>query len=136
MTRRHFAALTLGTGAATIVAIAQTSDEASQSGEAWLTLIDTQKYADSWKEASTYFRSRVPRDEWVSMVKGARMPLGNVNSRAVKNVTTKKSLPGAPDGEYTLIQYQTSYQNKASATETLTLMKDGGKWRVAGYFIN
>ena len=46
-----------------------------------------------------------------------------------------KSLPGAPDGEYAVLQYETSYQNKANAVETLTLMIDSGKWRSAGYYI-
>jgi uncharacterized protein DUF4019 len=77
----------------------------------------------------------VPRDQWVGMVKGVRGPLGSVKSRDVKTVTPAKSLPGAPDGDYTVIQYQTSYQNKADAVETLTLVNDSGNWRCAGYFI-
>lgn len=45
-------------------------------------------------------------------------------------------LPGAPDGEYAVIQFETSFANKKSAIETVTPMKDpDGKWRVSGYFI-
>ncbi len=134
MTRRTFAVGGLGSLCA-MAGLAQSSGEASKSGEVWLALIDNQKYADSWSEASSYFRSRVPREQWVDMVKGVRAPLGSVKSRALKNATPTKSLPGAPDGEYTVLQYQTSYQNKANAMETLTLMNDSGKWRSAGYFI-
>ena len=46
------------------------------------------------------------------------------------------SLPGAPDGEYVVIQMETSFENKASAVETITPMRDSdGEWRVAGYYI-
>ncbi len=46
------------------------------------------------------------------------------------------SLPGAPDGEYVVISYETSFTNKKSAIETVTPMLDkDGKWRVSGYFI-
>jgi hypothetical protein len=47
-----------------------------------------------------------------------------------------RSLPGAPDGEYVVIQFTTSFDGKAVATETVTPMKDpDGHWRVSGYYI-
>ncbi|HSR09450.1 MAG TPA: DUF4019 domain-containing protein [Bryobacteraceae bacterium] len=114
---------------------APVNDQASPSGEAWLKLVDGGKYADSWKEASSYFRSRVPEKTWVSMVQGVRAPLGSLVSRSQASVTFAKTLPGAPDGNYALMQFQTSFQKKTSAVETLTMMSDGDQWRVAGYFI-
>ena len=40
-------------------------------------------------------------------------------------------------GRYVIFQFDTSYENQASATETLSLIKDGDDvWRVAGYTIN
>ncbi len=127
--------LTAALAFATGIAVAQSTDDAQKSGEAWLSLIDNQKYADSWKDASSYFRMRVPEQQWVAMVKGVRGPLGSMKSRTVQSATATKSLPGAPDGDYVVIIFQASYQNKASAVETLTVMKDGGQWRSAGYFI-
>ncbi|MGH7422575.1 MAG: DUF4019 domain-containing protein [Candidatus Methylomirabilales bacterium] len=45
-------------------------------------------------------------------------------------------MPGAPDGHYVVIQYETSFEKKASAFETITPMREkDGKWRVAGYYI-
>jgi len=66
----------------------------------------------------------------------AREPLGKVLWRKVKSATYTKTLPGAPDGEYVVIQYDTSFEHKQSAVETITPMLDqDGKWRVSGYFI-
>ncbi len=43
---------------------------------------------------------------------------------------------GAPDGEYVVIQFETSFEHKRSAIETVTPMMDrDGKWRVSGYYI-
>jgi hypothetical protein len=45
-------------------------------------------------------------------------------------------LPGAPEGRYVVIQYETVFENKASAVETITPMLDpDGAWRVSGYLI-
>jgi hypothetical protein len=65
-----------------------------------------------------------------------RKPLGKTISRKLKNKIYATSLPGAPDGEYVVIQYETTFENKKSAIETITLMLDkDGKWRVSGYYI-
>ncbi len=78
---------------------APVNEQAASSGEAWLKLIDNGKYADSWKEASSYFRSRVPQKTWVSMVQGVRAPLGSLVSRSQPSVTFAKALPGLPGWE-------------------------------------
>ncbi|MBM4320898.1 MAG: DUF4019 domain-containing protein, partial [Deltaproteobacteria bacterium] len=53
----------------------------------------------------------------------------------LKSARYQTSLPGAPDGEYVVIQFESSFENKRSAIETITPMLDSGKWRVSGYFI-
>ena len=115
---------------------APANDQAGPSGLVWLKLLDGAKYADSWREASTYFRSRVPQKQWVNMVQGVRAPLGALVSRKQRGrIAFETTLPGAPDGNYAVIVFDTSFQNKASAMEQLTVMADGDKWRAAGYFI-
>ncbi len=65
-----------------------------------------------------------------------RKPLGQTVSRVLFSKRYHTSLPGAPDGEYVVIQFNTSFENKKSAIETVTPMKDeDGKWRVSGYYI-
>jgi hypothetical protein len=101
----------------------------------WLALVDEQKYGDSWNAASPYFRSQIAEAAWEQAIKAARGPLGAVTSRALSNDTRAASLPGAPDGDYEVLQYRSQFADKASAIETLTLMHDAGDWKVAGYFI-
>ncbi len=76
------------------------------------------------------------KEKWEQALEGVRPPLGKVLSRKVKSKQYATSLPGAPDGEYVVIQFETSFANKSTATETVTPMKDeDGKWRVSGYFV-
>jgi len=110
--------------------------EALAAAENWLALIDKGEYAESWKEAAEYFKTAISQNQWVSSLQAVRKPLGKLNSRTVKSKTYKTSLPGAPDGEYVVLQFTTSFENKKSALETVTPMKDkDGRWRVSGYFI-
>ena len=122
-----------------IATMAQTVDqetEAVTAAEGWLALVDAGKYGESWKAASGFFKIAVPQGEWEQSLKAVRSPLGKLVSRKLLSKTYMTSLPGAPDGEYLVIQFETSFQNKKSAIETITPMKEkDGKWRVSGYYI-
>ena len=107
------------------------------SATAWLALADGGKYTETWDQAAAYFKNALTKDRWVTSLKGGRTPLGKVLSRKLKSKMVTKSLPGAPDGEYVVIMYDTQFENKESAVETITPMLDkDGKWRVAGYLIH
>jgi Protein of unknown function (DUF4019) len=109
---------------------------AQKSAEAWLSLTDSGKYAESSQSASMLFRANVSQPQFVSALTGARQPLGKLLSRKLKSATYTKTLPGAPDGEYVVIQFDTSFADKATAVETITPMLDkDGQWRVSGYYI-
>lgn len=110
--------------------------EAVAEAEKWLSLIDGERYGESWKGTSEYFRNAVKPEQWEQSMQSARKPLGKIVSRRVKSTTYSTSLPGAPDGEYVVIQFETSFEKKKSAVETVTRMMDtDGRWRVSGYFI-
>ena len=110
--------------------------EAVRAAEAWLALVDAGKYAESWKTAAPYLKSVVKEKKWLATMAPVRNPLGKVISRKLKSSEFTRELPGAPDGEYVVIQFTTAFANKASAIETVTPMKDkDGQWRVSGYLI-
>src|SRR5215470_2117636 len=86
----------------------------------WLALIDDGNYSQSWSNASSFFRGAVTQKSWETSLRGLRNPLGKVVSRGVMKANETESLPGAPDGNYVVIQLETSFAAKASATETVT----------------
>lgn len=110
--------------------------KAVEAAKAWVALIDEGGYGESWDTAAVHFKNATAKDKWEQMLTAVREPLGKLVSREVKSKTYKKSLPGAPDGEYVVIQFTTSFENKISGIETVTPMLDrDGKWRVSGYYI-
>ncbi|CAB1081085.1 hypothetical protein D1AOALGA4SA_8743 [Olavius algarvensis Delta 1 endosymbiont] len=110
--------------------------EAVTAAQNWLALIDEGEYGESWEEAAVYFKNALSKEKWEQMLTAVRGPLGQLISRDLKSKTYKKSLPGAPDGEYVIIQFKTSFENKNSAVETITpMLDDDNEWRVSGYYI-
>jgi len=110
--------------------------EALMAASEWLSAIDGGNYADSWDDTSKYFQNSVEKNKWNDTLVAFRKPLGDVLSRKVTSKKYTTELPDAPDGEYVVIQYDTSFKNKASAVETVTpVLDEEGTWRVAGYFI-
>ena len=102
----------------------------------WLALVDGGSFAESWRQAAELFRRQLTSEQWESAVRSAREPLGRVVSRRLERSEESHSLPGAPDGDYVVLQYDTSFEKKKSAVETVTAMKEkNGEWRVAGYFV-
>ena len=104
--------------------------------EQWLLQVDAGKYESSWQAAALILRQAIPPEDWERSLKAARVPLGKLVSRKVKSATYLTTLPGAPDGEYVVIVFETSFENKKIAIETITPMREkDGQWRVSGYYI-
>jgi hypothetical protein len=121
---------------AAVAADAAKEKAAVSAAEKWLGLVDEGQYAESWKEAAEYFRNAVKQEQWEQSMQAARKPLGKLVSRQLKSATYQTTLPGAPDGEYVVIQFETAFENKKAAVETVTpMLHKDGQWRVSGYYI-
>ena len=139
MVRRIACLIAIGfifTGTTALAPNSKKESAALFAAKKWLSLVDKEEYAESWKEANEYFRHTVQPQLWVESLKALREPFGKLISRTVKTKVYKTALPGAPDGEYVVIEFKTSFEHKKTAVETVTPMlgKDG-VWRVAGYYI-
>jgi len=111
-------------------------DAAEAAAKSWLGLVDEGKYDASWDAAAKLFRGAVTKEQWRQSMAGARAPLGKLVSRKLKSREYQEKLPGAPDGKYVVIQFDTVFEHKSSAVETVTPMLDpDGHWRVSGYYI-
>ena len=102
----------------------------------WLAVVDAGDYPLSWRTAANLLQSSVTQPQWEIALQTSRLPLGSVKSRTVKAASYSRTLPFAPDGDYVLMEYETRFEYKPLAIETLTTMKDrDNTWKVAGYFI-
>ncbi len=110
-------------------------DAAEAAARSWLTAVDAAEYRRSWKNAATLFKSQVTAKQWRDAISGTRESMGAVKSRTLSGANYTTSLPGAPDGEYVVLQFTTEFENKKAAIETVTPMLDDGAWRLSGYYI-
>jgi len=110
--------------------------EALKAAETWLVLVDEGHYVSSWDTAAVFFKKAVTSKEWVRLVEAVRGPLGTLISRNVRTLRYTTTRPGAPDGEYVVILFETSFEGKRNARETVTpMMGTDGVWRVSGYYL-
>lgn len=109
---------------------------ARKAADAWLPLIDSGKYAESWEQAGTNFRQAVPKEKWAEAAAQVRKPLGKFKLRTFSLAQFMKDPPNAPPGDYFLLQFNSDFENKAGATETVVMMnEEKNVWKLAGYFI-
>lgn len=113
----------------------QKKNAAAQEAGKWLALVDGLQYQDSWERAASLFKQQVTGKQWLQAISAVRTPLGNMVSRQLASANYTTSLPGAPDGEYVVLQFKTAFKNKQNAIETVTPMFDRGQWRVSGYYV-
>jgi hypothetical protein len=129
-----FAGLLLAVGSPAAGGESETAAVAAS--QKWLAIVDAGQYGESWDAAAALFRQALTRPQWEAAVAKARAPLGKVVTRKLLSSELTTKLPGAPPGEYVVIQYDTDFENRRGMTETVTPMKDpDGIWRVSGYYI-
>src|SRR5450432_423800 len=79
--------------------------------QAWLARVDAGRYGESWDESAVFFRESIPKLEWQKALDKVRAPLGAMVTRKIRTATYARSLPGAPVGEYVVIQFDTRFEN-------------------------
>jgi DNA-binding CsgD family transcriptional regulator len=94
----------------------------------WLALVDRGDWNSSWNATGQAFKSLNTSERWAEVSEAVRTPLGAVVSR---ELISEENVPAPPYG-YQLVKFRTSYANKAGAVETLSLVREGGEWRVVG----
>lgn len=129
-TRRSLFAL-----AAAPLLLAQNEDAARKAADKWLALLDEGKYPDAWKQASKHSRPQISADEWFAQLKAMREAAGTLKSRNFTSAKPSKTHPGAPDGDYMILEYATAFDKKPKAAEIVVLSREGG-WKIAGYAIH
>ena len=128
---------------------AQAPEDAAQPrAEAWLAQVDGGDYAGSWEQAARALKAAVKQADWSQMVEAMRGPLGGVASRKLRSREYKESMPPTTrtiggrvytwsgGGPSVVLEYDTSFANKASAVETVVATRDAdGAWRVSSYSV-
>ncbi len=110
--------------------------KAVDSALSWLGSIDDEDYGKGWDGAAGMFKALVNKEQLEASLGSVRKPLGKLVSRKVKSKNYTTQVPGAPDGEYVIMEFDTSFENKKAAVETVVMTLDtNSQWRMSGYYI-
>jgi hypothetical protein len=103
---------------------------------AWLALVDSSQYAQSWEAAAPAFKANVTAAQWAQAAAQVRGSLGALQERTVARAERSAQLPGLPAGDYFLIEYVSRFAQMPRAVETHVLALDAdATWRTIGYFV-
>ena len=114
------------------VAATPAQAEIMRSARDWLAIVDAGRWEESWRATGDSFRSLNTVEAWTQASEQGRVPLGAVVSRAD---LSRESVPAPPRG-LEIVKFRTSFANRAAATETISLIREGQDWRVVGYWID
>ena len=118
-------------------ALAQDTAAAETAATQWLAHVDAGRYGESWTSAATAFKQAVTQEKWQDAAKQARDRVGAFKARTKKSATPTTNPPGAPAGDYVVLQYDASFERHPTATETVTAVREtDGAWRIVGYFVH
>jgi len=110
--------------------------DASVAADAWLAQLDAGDVEASWRGTSSLFRQLVDQETWTESFERVRAVFGRTLHRELSDTRHTTTVPGAPDGEYVVMEYAAELERKKEAVETVVAMRDvDGAWRVGGYFV-
>jgi hypothetical protein len=108
--------------------------DAVNAGLKWLTLIDGGNAGAAWDDSAPQLKKAVTREKFVAAMRELRKPLGKLATRNPVRFARSHEMPGAPSGDYAIIEYEAKFAGGKKLAEVLVwTLADGDIWRVAGY---
>jgi hypothetical protein len=101
----------------------------------FLGYLDHGRFADSYAYTGMLIRAQLDRDAYAKQLEKARAGVGALLSRELIDASYTTTVPGAPEGQYVVLDYGASFANRQQAMETVILAFAKGYWRVSGYYI-
>ena len=127
-------ALSSGPAAAPVTAtasVAVTESDASQAARHWLELGDAGRWDDGYRATAASFQTLNTSAKWTEVSQAVRAPLGALKSRVLISADDVPSQQG-----YQMVKFRSSFANKPAATETVSLVREVGGWKVAGIYLD
>lgn len=117
------------TGSAAVAAV---ESDAVRSARDWLVLGDQGRWKDGWLATSSEFRKLNTAERWEEAATKVRVPLGALVSRTA---LSQESVPAPPAG-VEVVKFRTSFANRANVIETVSLVREEGKLKVVGIYVD
>ena len=99
--------------------------------QSWLKLVDARDWEASYAATASSFRKANSIELWRDTATQVQGELGETLSRQLLGVDDVPSPQGI-----VMVRYRTDFANGAGKSETLSMVLDGGEWKVAGIYIS
>ena len=111
--------------------VAAAESDAVQAARHWLELGDAARWDDGYRAATTAFQVSNTSAKWTEVSLKVRQPLGALKSRVLISADDVPSQQG-----YQMVKFRSSFAAKPEAIETVSLVREGGVWKVAGIYLD
>lgn len=120
-----------------VLAGAQMVDEVPrETAAAWLALVDTAKYGESWKSASPFFQKAISEENWIKNIRQSRDSLGALKQRNFVRARFMRDPAGMPKGEYFAMEFESQFEKKKIMELVVPMRDETGLWQVSSYSIS
>lgn len=109
--------------------------QAERAGVEWLRLLDRNDMDTAWDRTSSELHESISRDQFKEQMQLMREGLGPIITRRLDSATYRTSVPGAQEGQYVVLVFNSRFKDKGRAREVLTMSYNKDKWEPAGYFV-
>ncbi len=114
---------------------AEKAEKATAVAMEFLRLADAGKYAECWQSAADLMKEKVTEQEWIEKLTRTRELSGALLKREESGASYSTTAKDSPEGEYISLTFTSKYKQAENVAEYVTVMLEGGRWKVAGYFI-
>ncbi len=108
---------------------------ARTAADAWLKVLDNEKYDESWKTASSFFQAHVPQAAFERRMAVVRKAVDPVITRDLNTTEYRTELHGLPKGEYVAFVWETVFGDGKTTLESLVMTNENGAWKMIGYAV-
>lgn len=121
-----------------------TTNDAKNTVEKWLKLMDSGEYETCYSMLSSVYidsikkgSPKAPKSYWVRNMGSARGELGANESRQVFRMTPARELKSSRGssrrGSFIIFDIRSSFANRPDTIETVSVQHEGGAWKISSY---
>lgn len=109
--------------------------QALASAGSFLKLVDARQYPKAYLSFSKFAQKAATQETFINAMRTVQGQIGNQTSRKVLAKNFVHEIPGAPKGDYWIIDYDTNFSKKGPSVERVTTMLEGKSWKIGGYLL-
>lgn len=94
-------------------------DALMDKADSFLGLLDQGLYDEAWLTTSPHFQGLTNHQAWLFKQRLIRSAYGRLVSREFSRLDYRRSYLHSPDGEYAIIQFKSTFDNKTHTVETI-----------------